>query len=134
MTLDPPPPTPLTLKWERRKTVSSTHTPTARAGCTTVLWLAKSTGVMFGGVTDEERGEKALETCFGTILWIPVGSNGRCIAMHVKRPERKVGVKVTGQGWERCNRRLTMARNWKMTMKRRQVRYHACIQNVHAAF
>jgi hypothetical protein len=64
MTLDPSLPSPLALKWEKRKTASSTHTPTARAGCTMTLWSAKGTGVMFGGVTDEERGEEGLESVF----------------------------------------------------------------------
>ncbi|KAG9311923.1 hypothetical protein JVU11DRAFT_8184 [Chiua virens] len=94
MTLDHALPTPLTLKWERRKTVSSTHTPTARAGCTMALWLAKSTGVMFGGVTDEERGEEGLESVFWNDLYgYQLGGNGRWIPLHLKRSKKKGGGK-----------------------------------------
>ena len=77
MTLDPSLPTPLALKWEKRKTASSTHTPTARAGCTMALWSAKGTGVMFGGVTDEERGEEGLESVFWNDLCVCAGADGR---------------------------------------------------------
>ncbi|KAH0834643.1 hypothetical protein J3R83DRAFT_10152 [Lanmaoa asiatica] len=94
MTLDPTLPTPLTLKWEKRKTASSTHTPTARAGCTMALWSAKGTGVMFGGVTDEERGEEALESVFWNDLYgYQLGGHGRWIAMHLKKPKKRGGGK-----------------------------------------
>ncbi|KAG9308086.1 hypothetical protein JVU11DRAFT_12599 [Chiua virens] len=94
MTLDPALPTPLALKWERRKTVSSTHMPTAHAGCRMALWLAKSTGVMFGWVTDEERVEEGLESAFWNDLYgYQLGGNGRWIAMHLKRPKKKGGGK-----------------------------------------
>lgn len=117
MALDPSLPTPLTLKWEKRKTASSTHTPTARAGCTMGLWSAKGTGVMFGGVTDEDRGEEGLESVFwndlcvffcrrtcdeherGTdvLFWgdgrygYQLGGHGRWIAMHLKKPKKRGG-------------------------------------------
>ncbi|KAG8216281.1 hypothetical protein J3R82DRAFT_6339 [Butyriboletus roseoflavus] len=92
MSLDPSLPTPLMLKWEKRKTVSSTHTPTARAGCTMALWSAKGTGVMFGGVTDEEQGEERLESVFWNDLYgYQLGGRGRWIAMHLKKPKKKGG-------------------------------------------
>ncbi|KAN0085624.1 hypothetical protein V8E55_006758 [Tylopilus felleus] len=92
MTLDPSFPTPLTLKWEKRKTASSAHTPTPRAGCTMALWSAKGTGVMFGGVTDEERGEERLESVFWNDLYgYQVAGHGRWIAMHLKKPKKRGG-------------------------------------------
>lgn len=72
MALDPALTNPLVLKWEKRKTVSSTHTPTPRAGCTMALWSTKGMGVMFGGVTDEERGEEGLESVFWNDLWVAI--------------------------------------------------------------
>ncbi|KAF8555628.1 galactose oxidase [Imleria badia] len=92
ITLDTSLPTPLALKWEKRKTASSTHTPTARAGCTMALWSAKGTGVMFGGVTDEERGEEGLESVFWNDLYgYQLAGHGRWIAMHLKKPKKRGG-------------------------------------------
>ncbi|KAG6370868.1 galactose oxidase [Boletus reticuloceps] len=92
MTLSPSLPSPLVLKWEKRKTPSSTHKPTARAGCTMALWSAKGTGVMFGGVTDEEQGDEGLESEFWNDLYgYQLGGNGRWIAMHLKKPKTKSG-------------------------------------------
>ncbi|KAG6888864.1 hypothetical protein C0992_007305 [Termitomyces sp. T32_za158] len=63
-------PAGLAAKWARRKTPGYTPTP-ARAGCTMALWSAHAggaggcgRGVLFGGVTDEERGEEGLESHF----------------------------------------------------------------------
>ncbi|KAI9458053.1 galactose oxidase [Boletus coccyginus] len=81
MTLDPSLPTPLALKWEKRKTVSSTHTPSARAGCTMALW-----------VTDEERGEERLESVFWNDLYgYQLGGHGRWISLHLKKPKKRGG-------------------------------------------
>ncbi|KAF9237721.1 galactose oxidase [Melanogaster broomeanus] len=92
ITLDTSLPNPLTLKWERRKTPQSPHTPSSRAGCTMALWYAKSTGVMFGGVTDEERGEEGLESVFWNDMYgYQLAGNGRWVSMILKRPKKKGG-------------------------------------------
>ncbi|KIJ63011.1 hypothetical protein HYDPIDRAFT_113512 [Hydnomerulius pinastri MD-312] len=92
MTLDPSLPSPLTLKWEKRKTPQSPHTPTARAGCTMALWATKSTGVMFGGVTDEEQGEEGLESVFWADMYgYQLAGNGRWTSMTLKKPKKKGG-------------------------------------------
>ena len=53
---------PLTFKWEKRKKVG--YAPTLRSGCTMANWSAKSMGVLFGGVTDEDTSEETLESIF----------------------------------------------------------------------
>lgn len=53
---------PLTLKWERRK--KPAYAPSLRSGCTMTLWQAKSMGILFGGVTDEDNSEETLESVF----------------------------------------------------------------------
>lgn len=52
------------LKWERRKRSSTAYAPSIRSGCTMALWQAKNTGVLFGGVTDEDTNEETLESVF----------------------------------------------------------------------
>ena len=52
------------LKWERRKRPSTAFAPSIRSGCTMALWPAKNTGVLFGGVTDEDTNEETLESVF----------------------------------------------------------------------
>ena len=55
---------PLTLKWERRKRPSTAYAPSLRSGCTMTLWPAKMTGILFGGVTDDDTSEETLESVF----------------------------------------------------------------------
>lgn len=52
----------LILKWEKRKKPS--FAPHIRSGCTMALWAAKGIGVLFGGVTDDERDEESLDSVF----------------------------------------------------------------------
>jgi hypothetical protein len=54
----------LIAKWERRKRPSAAFAPSIRVGCTMALWAAKGMGVLFGGVTDEDRDEETLESVF----------------------------------------------------------------------
>ncbi|KIK90490.1 hypothetical protein PAXRUDRAFT_151835 [Paxillus rubicundulus Ve08.2h10] len=92
ITLDPSLATSVTFKWEKRKTPQSPHTPSARAGCTMTLWSAKSTGIMFGGVTDEERGEEGLESVFWNDMYAyQLTGNGRWISMNLKKTKKKGG-------------------------------------------
>jgi hypothetical protein len=53
---------PLTFKWEKRKKVG--YAPSLRSGCTMATWSAKSMGILFGGVTDEDTNEETLESVF----------------------------------------------------------------------
>ncbi|EED84544.1 predicted protein [Postia placenta Mad-698-R] len=64
-----PPAEPLTMKWERRKRPSTAFAPSLRSGCTMALWAARNTGVLFGGVTDEDTSEETLESVFHNDLY-----------------------------------------------------------------
>ncbi|KAG1762523.1 hypothetical protein EDD22DRAFT_823271 [Suillus occidentalis] len=77
----------LGLKWERRKQPS--FAPHIRSGCTMGLWSAKSIGVLFGGVTDEDRDEESLESVFWNDLYgYQLVGNGRWQSMVLKKPKK----------------------------------------------
>ncbi|KAJ8586961.1 galactose oxidase [Rhizopogon salebrosus TDB-379] len=80
---------PLILKWEKRKKPS--FAPQTRSGCTMALWSAKGFGVLFGGVTDDERDEESLESVFWNDLYgYQLAGSGRWQLMALKKP-KKVG-------------------------------------------
>ncbi|KAJ7774641.1 galactose oxidase [Mycena maculata] len=81
---------PLIVKWERRKRPSTAYAPTLRSGCTMTLWAAKNTGVLFGGVTDEDTGEETLESVFWNDLnGYQLAGKGKWVSMTLKRPKNK---------------------------------------------
>ncbi|KAJ8486932.1 hypothetical protein ONZ51_g4512 [Trametes cubensis] len=83
---------PLTLKWEKRKKTSTAYAPSLRSGCTMALWSNKNTGILFGGVTDEDTGEETLESVFHNDLYgYQITGNGRWVSMNLKRPKKKGG-------------------------------------------
>ena len=65
------------LKWERRKRPSTAYAPSLRSGCTMAFWAAKNTGVMFGGVTDEDTGEETMESVFHNDLSVDIRVGGQ---------------------------------------------------------
>ncbi|KAF8056543.1 galactose oxidase [Lyophyllum atratum] len=80
----------LKVKWERRKRPS--YAPPLRSGCTMTLWAAKNTGVLFGGVTDEDRHEETLESVFWNDLYgYQIPGKGRWVSMGLKKPKKKAG-------------------------------------------
>ncbi|EKM57740.1 uncharacterized protein PHACADRAFT_116020 [Phanerochaete carnosa HHB-10118-sp] len=82
------------LKWERRKRSSTAYAPSIRSGCTMALWQTKNTGVLFGGVTDEDTNEETLESVFHNDLYgYQIAENGRWISITLKRPKQKGGAK-----------------------------------------
>ncbi|PBK88007.1 galactose oxidase [Armillaria gallica] len=85
---------PLKLKWERRKRPSTAYAPSLRSGCTMAVWAARSTGVLFGGVTDEDTSEETLESVFWNDLngyqWV---GKGKWVSMTLKRPKKAGGAK-----------------------------------------
>ncbi|KAG6848999.1 hypothetical protein H0H93_012084 [Arthromyces matolae] len=81
---------PLTAKWERRKRPS--YAPSIRSGCTMTLWANKNTGILFGGVTDEDRHEETLESVFWNDLYgYQIPGKGKWVSMALKRPKKKGG-------------------------------------------
>ena len=85
---------PLIVKWERRKRPSTAFAPSLRSGCTMGLWAAKSMGIMFGGVTDEDKHEETLESVFHNDLYgYQLSGNGRWVSMLLKKPKQEKGKK-----------------------------------------
>ncbi|CAE6417770.1 unnamed protein product [Rhizoctonia solani] len=79
---------PLKPKWEKRKKVG--YAPTPRSGCTMALWAAKSTGVMFGGVHDEDTSEETLESVFYQDMFgYQMAGNGRWISLTLRKQKQK---------------------------------------------
>lgn len=80
---------PLIIKWEPRKRPSTAYAPSLRSGCTMAAWVNKNTGVMFGGVSDEDTNEETLESIFHNDLngyqWI---GKGKWVSMMLKRPKK----------------------------------------------
>ncbi|KAK7038834.1 Kelch repeat-containing protein 3 [Paramarasmius palmivorus] len=88
---------PLQVKWHRLRRPSTAYCPTLRSGCTMTTWANRGCGVMFGGVTDEERGEEGLESVFhqdmNAYQWPATftgsGAKGRWISLTLKKPKKK---------------------------------------------
>ena len=54
------------------------------------LWAAKSMGIMFGGVTDEDKHEETLESVFHNDLYgYQMVGNGRWVSMLLKKPKQE---------------------------------------------
>ncbi|KAK0449028.1 galactose oxidase [Desarmillaria tabescens] len=79
---------PLKLKWERRKRPSTAYAPSLRSGCTMAAWAPRNTGVMFGGVTDEDTSEETLRE--NGYQWT---GKGKWVSMTLKRPKKAGGTK-----------------------------------------
>ncbi|KXN81392.1 Kelch repeat-containing protein 3 [Leucoagaricus sp. SymC.cos] len=90
----------ITFKWERRKRASDAYAPSLRSGCTMALWNrsggAGPTGILFGGVTDDDTNEETLESVFHNDLYgYQIGGKGKWVSMALKKPKAKGGKKVT---------------------------------------
>lgn len=76
------------------------------------LWAARNTGILFGGVTDEDTSEETLDSIFHNDLYVhprsvlyrssliphdrngyQISGNGRWFSMALKKPKKKGGVK-----------------------------------------
>ena len=58
------------------------------------LWAAKSMGIMFGGVTDEDKHEETLESVFHNDMYgYQLGGNRRWVSMLLKKPKQEKGKK-----------------------------------------
>ncbi|KAJ3560414.1 hypothetical protein NP233_g10854 [Leucocoprinus birnbaumii] len=90
----------LTFKWERRKRASDAYAPSLRSGCTMALWNRGSgsgpTGILFGGVTDEDNHEETLESVFHNDMFgYQTGGRGKWVSMALKKPKARGGKKAT---------------------------------------
>jgi len=58
------------------------------------LWAAKSMGIMFGGVTDEDKHEETLESVFHNDLYgYQMSGNGKWVSLLLKKPKQEKGKK-----------------------------------------
>jgi len=58
------------------------------------LWAAKSMGIMFGGVTDEDKHEETLESVFHNDLYgYQMTGNGKWVSLLLKKPKQEKGKK-----------------------------------------
>ena len=58
------------------------------------LWTAKGMGIMFGGVTDEDKHEETLESVFHDDLYgYQTSGNGRWVSLLLKKPKQGKGKK-----------------------------------------
>lgn len=73
----------LVVKWERRKRPSDAFAPSIRSGCTMALWSAKSMGLLFGGVTDEDTNEETLESVFHNDLCVFDSFKNRLLSFNL---------------------------------------------------
>ncbi|ESK87632.1 kelch domain-containing protein 4 [Moniliophthora roreri MCA 2997] len=88
---------PLQVKWHRLRRPSTAYCPSLRSGCTMTPWANRGYGVMFGGVTDEEKGEEGLESVFHQDLnayqWPATftgsAAKGRWMSLTLKKPKKK---------------------------------------------
>ncbi|GJE85417.1 galactose oxidase [Phanerochaete sordida] len=78
------------MKWERRKRPATAYAPSLRSGCTMTLWQTRNTGILFGGVTDEDTNEETLESVFHNDLYgYQIPGNGRWVSLALKKPKKK---------------------------------------------
>ena len=58
------------------------------------LWAAKSMGILFGGVTDEDKHEETLESVFHNDLYgYQMSGNGKWVSLLLKKPKQEKGKK-----------------------------------------
>ncbi|KAF8528710.1 hypothetical protein JB92DRAFT_2696907 [Gautieria morchelliformis] len=82
---------PKLIKWERRKKTG--YAPSLRSGCTMALWQSRNTGILFGGVWDEDRGEEGMESVFYNDLYgYQIAGSGRWVSMALRRPKKQKSV------------------------------------------
>ncbi|KAF8313695.1 galactose oxidase [Clavulina sp. PMI_390] len=79
-----------TLKWERRKKVG--YVPSVRSGCTMAYWANRETGVLFGGVKDDDQNEETLVSEFyNDMFGYSTSGNGRWSSLMLKKKKKPGG-------------------------------------------
>ncbi|TNY22711.1 hypothetical protein DMC30DRAFT_123277 [Rhodotorula diobovata] len=79
------------FKWEKRKNPGNPPNPT-RSGCTMAYWANKQFGILFGGVTDDDKDEETLESTFYNELFgYSTAGNGRWVRLMLKQRKKMGG-------------------------------------------
>lgn len=77
------------IQWVKRRKIGYAPNP-PRSGCTMALWANRSTGVLFGGVTDTEQDEESMESTFHNALYgYQLPGNGRWISLNLRKPKKR---------------------------------------------
>ncbi|GAA5846086.1 hypothetical protein JCM9279_004781 [Rhodotorula babjevae] len=79
------------FKWEKRKNPGLPPNPT-RSGCTMAYWANKQFGVLFGGVSDDDKDEETLDSTFYNELYgYSTAGNGRWVRLMLKQRKKMGG-------------------------------------------
>ncbi|CEH16637.1 Protein containing repeated kelch motifs [Ceraceosorus bombacis] len=78
------------IEWTRKRKIG--YAPGQRSGCTMTLWPQRNTGVLFGGVTDNENDEESLESfCHNDLFAYALSGNGRWTSLNLRRKKTQGG-------------------------------------------
>ncbi|GAA6002195.1 Kel3p [Rhodotorula paludigena] len=79
------------FKWEKRKNPGMPPNP-SRSGCTMTYWANKGMGVLFGGVSDDDKDEETLDSTFYNELFgYNTAGNGRWVSLLLRRRKKQGG-------------------------------------------
>ncbi|GAA6002432.1 hypothetical protein JCM10207_001116 [Rhodosporidiobolus poonsookiae] len=79
------------FKWEKRKNPGYPPNPT-RSGCTMAYWATKGMGVLFGGVSDDDKDEETLDSTFYNELFgYNTAGHGRWVSLQLRRKKKAGG-------------------------------------------
>ncbi|GAA5842487.1 hypothetical protein JCM11251_007329 [Rhodosporidiobolus azoricus] len=79
------------FKWEKRKNPGYPPNP-VRSGCTMAYWANKGMGVLFGGVSDDDRDEETLDSTFYNELFgYNTAGHGRWVSLLLRRKKKAGG-------------------------------------------
>ena len=92
------------FKWDRRKKVG--YVPSLRSGSTMCYWGNKNMGVLFGGVTDDDKDEETLQSVFHNDLFgYNLSGGGKWISLNLKKPKKALSKKSKGKGKKKKQQR-----------------------------
>ncbi|BGP56211.1 hypothetical protein JCM8202_002102 [Rhodotorula sphaerocarpa] len=85
------------FKWEKRKNPGNPPNP-VRSGCTMAYWANKGMGILFGGVSDDDKDEETLDSTFYNELFgYNTAGNGRWIQLLLRRKKKAGGASAAAK-------------------------------------
>ncbi|KWU46103.1 galactose oxidase, partial [Rhodotorula sp. JG-1b] len=90
------------FRWEKRKNPGNPPNP-VRSGCTMTYWANKGMGILFGGVSDDDKDEETLDSTFYNDLYgYNTAGNGRWIQLLLKRKKKAGGASAAAKKKKRA--------------------------------
>ncbi|KAG0658018.1 hypothetical protein C6P46_006078 [Rhodotorula mucilaginosa] len=90
------------FKWEKRKNPGNPPNP-VRSGCTMTYWANKGMGILFGGVSDDDKDEETLDSTFYNDLYgYNTAGNGRWIQLLLRRKKKAGGASAAAKKKKRA--------------------------------